>query len=78
MQTRKRPARRFKTVGVRTERNDHENEDENSLSIEKFSNPDNSDYGYIVEMGLKYPQLLIESHPECPLVPHKEVVQKIG
>ena len=77
MQTHKLPARHFETIGVRNERNNQENEDENSMSIEEIlATPDDSDYGYIVEIDLKYPQLLHESHRDYPLAPTKEVVQK--
>ena len=77
MQTHKLPARHFETIGVRNERNNQENEDENSMSIDEIlATPDNSDYGYIVEIDLKYPQLLHESHRDYPLAPTKEVVQK--
>ena len=77
MQTHKLPARHFETTGVRNERNNQENEDENSMSIEEIlATPDDSDYGYIVEIDLKYPQLLHESHRDYPLAPTKEIVQK--
>ena len=46
MQTHKLPARHFETIGVRNERNNQENEDENSITIEKIlATPDDSDYG---------------------------------
>ena len=77
MQTHKLPARHFETIGVRNERNNQENEVENSRSIEEIlGTPDDSDYSYIVEIDLKYPQLLHESHRDYPLAPTKEVVQK--
>ena len=77
MQTHKLPARNFKTIGVRNERINQENEDENSMSIEEIlATPDDSDYGYIAEIGLKYPQLLHKSHSDYPLAPTKDVVQK--
>ena len=51
MQTRKLPARYFETVGVRNERKNQENEDENSMSIEEvLANPDDSDYGYMLKL----------------------------
>ena len=63
MQTHKLPARHFKTIGVRTKRINHENKDENSMPIEEIlATPDCSDNGYFVEIDLKYPQLLHESH----------------
>ena len=77
MQTHKLPARYFETIGARNERNNQENEDENSMSIEEIlATPDDSDYGYFVEIDLKYPQLLHESHRDYPLAPTKEVVPK--
>ena len=72
MQTHKLHARHFETIGVRNERNNQENEDENSMSIEKIlATLDDSDYCYIVEIDLKYPQLLHESHHDYPLAPTK-------
>ena len=77
MQSHRLPARHFETIGVRNERNNQENEDENSMSIEDFlATPDDSNYCYIVEIDFKYPQLLHESHHDYPLAPTKEVVQK--
>ena len=53
MQTHKLPARHFKTIGIRNERNNHENEDVNSMPIEEIlASNDDSDYGYIVENDL--------------------------
>ena len=76
MQTHKLPARHFGTIGVRNEKINQENENENSMSIEEIlATPDDSDYGCIVETDLKYPQLLHESHRDYPLAPTKEVVQ---
>ena len=44
MQTHKLPARHFKTIGVRNEKKNHENEDENSMSIEEMlASPVDSD-----------------------------------
>ena len=77
MQTHKMPASHFETIVIRNERNNQENEDENSMSIEKIlATPDDPDYGYLVEINLKNPQLLHESHRDYPLAPTKEVVQK--
>ena len=54
MQTQKLPTCHFKTFGVRNEINNHENEDENSMSKEEIlATPDYSDYGYIVDFDLK-------------------------
>ena len=48
------------------------------MSIEEIlATPDDSDYGYIVEIDSKYPQLLHESHRDYPLAPTKELVKKI-
>ena len=77
MQTHKLPARHFETIGVRIERNNQENGNENFMSIDEILVIlDDSDYCYIVEIDLKYPQLLHESHRDYPLAPTKEVVQK--
>ena len=47
------------------------------MSIEEtLATADDSDYGNIVQIDLKYPQLLHESHHDYPLAPTKEVVQK--
>ena len=47
------------------------------MSIEEnLATPDDSHYGYIVEIDLEYPQLLHESHRDYPLAPTKELVQK--
>ena len=47
------------------------------MSIEEIlATPNDSDYGYIVEIDLKYPQLLHESHRDYPLAPTKDFVQK--
>ena len=62
MKTNKLPARHFKTIGVRSKRTNRENEDENSMPIEEIlANSDGSDNGYIVEIDLKYRQLLHQS-----------------
>ena len=77
MQTHKLPARRFETIGLRNKRNNQESEDENSMSINDIlATPDDSDYVFIVENDLRYPQLLHESHRDYQLAPTKEVVQK--
>ena len=62
MQTHKLPARHFKAIADRNKRNNRENEDENSMPIEEIlATPDGSDNGNIVEIDLKYRQLLHQS-----------------
>ena len=75
MQFDKLPARHFETVGVRNERNNQENQDENSMSIEEIlATPDDSDYSSFFENDLTHPQLLHESNRDYPLAPTKEFV----
>ena len=74
-QTHKLPARHLKTIAFKNERNNHENEDENSMSLEEvLASPDDSEYDYFVEIGFKNPHLLHESHCDYPLAPTREVV----
>ena len=77
MQTHKLHACHFKTIGVRNERNNQKNEDENSMSKEEIlASPDDTNYDCFAEIDLKYPQLLHERHRDYPLAPTKDVVQK--
>ena len=78
IQTHKLPARRFKTIGVKTKRNNHENEDEISMPIEEIlATREGSDNDYTVEIDLKYPQLLHENHCGPAIGKMKKLLQNL-
>ena len=72
MQMNNLPARDFELIQIKE---DGEVSTSSEMSLDEIlANPEDSDFGFILEVDLEYPQELHESHRDYPLAPTKEVV----
>ena len=79
MHTHKLPAHNIKTIGVRTERNNQDNEYENSMSKEEsLASSDNSDYGKVVEVDLTTVNCCLKVIVSIHLYPLRKLLIKNG